>query len=111
MKIYNCRKGTRKGLSWLTFGIFTRSNVRERVVGYKADMTLCNSRAHYKIQIMQNHYSSVTQLHKCTSNGKSSAKKVQNFIIKAALRTKKNHKRGKKAREKILYILLNKFST
>lgn len=47
---------------------------------------------------MQNHCSSVTQLHEHTSNGKSSAKNVQNFIINAALRTKKNNMRGKKGK-------------
>lgn len=59
---------------------------------------------------MQNHCFSVTQLHEHTSNGKSSTKNVQNFIANAALRTKKNHRREKKARQKML-IFLNKFST
>lgn len=53
---------------------------------------------------MQNHCFSVTQLHEHTSNGKSSTKNVQNFIINAALRTKKNHRREKKARQKKVNI-------
>lgn len=62
----------------------------------QVDMTLNNSKVQYKIQIMQNHCSYLTQLHEYTSNGKSNDKSFQNFIIYAAHRTKKKHRKGKK---------------
>ena len=84
--------------------------MRERVVAYKVDMTLRNSRVHYKIQIMQNHCCCVRQLHEHRSNGTSSAKNFKNFIINAVHRTKRIIG-AEKRRDKNLLIFLNKFST